>query len=490
MADGTLSLRYLNNAWTVTTPDGSVLSVNPATHGWPEAIAYAGTNGCPLFVYGLGRNNPFQFTDYTLEIPAQVAGNIITYGTTLSFNIVNTTKPGLQLDTYAYGLFSLAGGQVHYAGNGTGVLVRPVTGVASAAQATPVTAWTRQSDFNFGTIIATGGTPDSLLTLDCTGVYTTDPYLAPGIIANIAGGIKFVGEGYGRAKHALRLVSPQNARQLVSQNYVRYYAETCLEEEIAIGTPSGQFDVGLSTNIYVGNPTHTMPPPSTMNPQPPASDPQCMIFSNASWSHFQLNSANNESGVALPSIFKFEPQANKNVVSTMQAFGGNVVAIDATGTNIFGFGTPVSTQPSNVIKTTGEPFTVNLAAGTWTLVDRSWTIPNGSTVTALWLYATSSMTVPLILLRRNSAGNYTEILTQSIVHSGGGWQSVPVNVAIPNDGLEYNVGVYTTGLNQTFIDYKDRALIQNVQISGTMSGITEEAAHAQWYVIPLGVTIA
>lgn len=484
MSDGTLSLRCLNGVWTVTKPDGSTLSIDPATYGWPEALAYAASTGLPLFVYGLGHQNPFQFTNYTLQIPAQVAGGIRAYGTVLSFN--NSSQPGLQMDTYAYGLFSMGGGQVRYSGNGTGVLVKPVTGVPSAAQPTPVTTWLRQSDMDFGTIIATGGNPDSLLTLDCTGVNTTDQYLSSGIIAN---GIKFVGEAYGRAKHALRLVSPLNARQLVSQNYIRFYVESCLEEEIVIGSPAGQYDVGLSTNHYVGNPTHTLPPPSTMNPPPPAADPQCMVYTNASWSHFQLNSANNESGVALPSIFKFGPLANKNVVSTKQAFGGTVLAIDATGTNEFSFGSPVSSQPSNTIKTTGEPFTVKLFANTWTMIDRSWNIPNGSTATALLLYATDPMTVPLILTRRNSAGNYTAVVTQSITHAGGGWQSVPVNFAVPNDGLEYNVGVYTTGLNQTFVDYKARALIQNVQLSGTMSGITEEAPHAQWYVIPVGVIL-
>ena len=159
-ADGKLEVRYVSGAWQASKPDNSTLTIDPATYGLPEALAYAAANGQPpLFVYCPGPGAPLTFVNYTLQIPSSVGQQIHWYGCALSFG--NGAQPGLQLDTLSYGAFLNTGGQIRYSGTGPVVLVKPCTSVPSGAAAVPVTTWSRISRYDFGALFATGGSPEA-----------------------------------------------------------------------------------------------------------------------------------------------------------------------------------------------------------------------------------------------------------------------------------------------------------------------------------------
>lgn len=478
-ADGKLEVRYVSGAWQVSKPDNSTLTISQATFGLPEALAYANSSGNPpLTVYCGGPGAPLSFpANYTLDIPASVGQKIAWSGCSLEFT--NEAQPGVRADTVSYGAFVNTGNQIRYSGTGPAVLLRPCTAIPSAEVAIVYTTWTRNHAFDFGTIIATGGTPEALLKIDPTCNDSSDPFLASGVVTNLANPIRFVGECRGRAKHALLLVSPVTGRQLVAQNKFVFYAETCTEEIIKIGG-AGAFDTGLGSNVYEGNPTKTV------------SGAFPVVYTNAPFSYFRFNSANDESAGGTPYNFVFGPKAYANTVCTRQSFGWTVaLALDQNANpsqpNTFDCGIPTA-LPSNFEGTSGTP-AGSTSMGSFTYVDRSWQVDNGRTVTKLWLNTTTAGTYPLKIVRRNSAGNYDVVASQSITHGGGGLESITLGsaYAVANDGLEYFVGVYTTGASHPTLDNKARSYVA-ADAAGNGVTMTEQAAQSGWHILAVGVT--
>jgi hypothetical protein len=489
--DGTLSVRKISGAWAATTPDGSALSINPATYGIPEATAYAAANGnLPLFIYGLGDAEPFNFSDYTLQLPPGVGAQMHCYGCFFKFDNTGTTKPGIQMDTLSYNAFINTGGRIAYAGDGIGVLIKPESGIPSGASPVPITKWSRNGSYDLGTVFATGGSPEGLVCIDVTAGAIYDPVTDPygfnitAFVANLANGLRFVGEGYGLARHGLVVRSPVMPRQLASQNKFQFYIESCTVSEIKMGGDAGGVDgPTIGTNILIGTVSHQIGGAGHENDR--------AIECNGAMNQFYANAINIESSGANYNV-RFGPQSYGNNIATRQMFGGVLGLVedlntDATNPNTFTLGEP---QAFNQIGTTGEPFTVNIDAGTYLYIDRSWRVPNGRTVTALGKFAAQPVAARIQLLRRDGDGAYTFIDEVTFSHAGGGWQDSGLGTpfTVPSDGLEYLLGDYTTsGVVQTMIDNKARAL-STVPIAGSVTGVVEEAPHVQWYVIPVRAT--
>ena len=150
----------------------------------------------------------------------------------------------------------------------------------------------------------------------------------------------------------------------------------------------------------------------------------------------------------------------------------------------------VFTPPANFEGTSGAP-AGSTALGTFTYVDRSWQIDNGKTATKLWLNTTTAGTYPLKLVRRdpNVPNIYDVVASQSITHGGSGLESITLGsaYAVANDGLEYFVGVYTTGANHPTLDNKARSYIA-ADATGNGVTMTEQAAQSGWHVLAVGVT--
>lgn len=131
---------------------------------------------------------------------------------------------------------------------------------------------------------------------------------------------------------------------------------------------------------------------------------------------------------------------------------------------------------------TSGPVTTGVAANTYTYVDRSLNLIVGKTVKALGMFTTASGTYPLKIVRRNSAGNYTVILSQNIVHTGTGFEDVAITPwTVPNDGFNYYIGAFTTGKTHPMFDSWPRSFAPS-DISGTVS-MTEDGPAAGSYII-------
>lgn len=131
----------------------------------------------------------------------------------------------------------------------------------------------------------------------------------------------------------------------------------------------------------------------------------------------------------------------------------------------------------------------NIAAGSYSYVDLSWRAVNGRKVVKLWLNTTTSGTYPIKIVRQNSAGNYDVVLNTSIVHGGGGDESVTVDYDVPDDGKVYHVAVYTTGVNHPMTDGNPRAYAAS-NISGNGVTMTEQQSGSGLLVFATAVSYA
>jgi hypothetical protein len=131
--------------------------------------------------------------------------------------------------------------------------------------------------------------------------------------------------------------------------------------------------------------------------------------------------------------------------------------------------------------TTSIPQYGNSLSG-YLIVDRSYSIPNSVTVKSIGVYSTSSTTVELKIMRRNSAGNYTCVVSQNISHSGGGWQDLTLTppYSILSSGLYY-IGAYCGSViigNEQANGYQQGELNGNVAQGNSSGSFGEGTAYA------------
>lgn len=87
--------------------------------------------------------------------------------------------------------------------------------------------------------------------------------------------------------------------------------------------------------------------------------------------------------------------------------------------------------------------TVSYAPG-YTAFDTDFSVTNSATVVSMGVYMTTAKTIVLKIGKRNSAGNYDIVVTQSFAHPGGGWVDVALSspYAVPGSGTFY-AGIYS-----------------------------------------------
>ena len=116
-----------------------------------------------------------------------------------------------------------------------------------------------------------------------------------------------------------------------------------------------------------------------------------------------------------------------------------------------------------------------------TRVDISWSFPAGETVTHLGIYGTgAAFTALLYIMRRNSAGNYTNVASiTATVAATAGWQffPLPTAFAVPADAYTYHVGSYSVSQ----VRYNNVATLQAGNsggqfVVGSTGALTESSA--------------
>lgn len=478
-ADGKLELRYVSGAWQVSKPDNSTLNISASTTcGFQEALNEAASSAHPLHYYGQGRANPCTVNNVSITRPAAEDLYVYCYGVHINF-INMGTKPGFIWDRQRYGGDFCHGSRIRYSGTGPINLIRPATVLTDPY-------W----GIAFGTSIgrklqlglqeATGGTPRAMIEIDTSALPSATNNQQSSFAVN---DLEFMLECRMLAQDGVRLKTPAVSPhpQVIAENTFRFRnIEACTNAPINIGNNS-TLDDALGTNLWIGNIAH----------QGTASG-SAAIISNTFGDMFWLHSANNYSG---PSnyIVRFGTNARDNLIWTRQMYGGAIAPVldqnvlPTTNPNLVG--APLPPPPtSNFEGTSGVP-TGSTAMGTFTYVDRSWQIDNNKTVTKLWLNTTIAGTYPLKIVRRNSAGNYDVVAAASVVHGGGGLQSVTLGsaYAVPNDGKEYFVGVYTSGVSHPALDNKARSYVA-ADVNGNGVTMTEQGPQTGWYILAVGVT--
>lgn len=133
---------------------------------------------------------------------------------------------------------------------------------------------------------------------------------------------------------------------------------------------------------------------------------------------------------------------------------------------------------------TSGPVIQGIAANTYTYVDRSQKLIPGKTIAKLGMFTNAPGTYPLKIVRRDSAGSYTVISSQSAVHGGTGFEDLAITPwMVPSDGKDYFLGVYTTGTTHPMFDGWLRSYAPS-DISGSVT-MTEDGPTAGHYIIGL-----
>lgn len=85
-----------------------------------------------------------------------------------------------------------------------------------------------------------------------------------------------------------------------------------------------------------------------------------------------------------------------------------------------------------------------MANATYTIVNRDLTLTNNATVTQVGVYSTSAVTIDVKIVKRNSAGNYDVVVSQSFSHPGTGWADLTLSspYVVPASGT-YHLGAYS-----------------------------------------------
>lgn len=119
-----------------------------------------------------------------------------------------------------------------------------------------------------------------------------------------------------------------------------------------------------------------------------------------------------------------------------------------------------------------------------TVIDRSFSIPNSTTVTYIVVHSSVAFSGKIKIALYVSAGVYNIVVSQSISHTGSGleWFALTVPYVVPSSGV-YNVGVYYnfTGTNVQTVNVS-RATVTS-DATGDGVSLTESSGS----VLPVGV---
>lgn len=109
--------------------------------------------------------------------------------------------------------------------------------------------------------------------------------------------------------------------------------------------------------------------------------------------------------------------------------------------------TSVPRAPLPQLRTSVTPTQAGSNLSGVSIWDRTWTLDNSKTVTKIGVYSTTARTYSVQVVQRVGAGLYTVIATETLVHTGGGWQdkTLAAPVVIPASGTFYAALFYATG---------------------------------------------
>jgi hypothetical protein len=125
-----------------------------------------------------------------------------------------------------------------------------------------------------------------------------------------------------------------------------------------------------------------------------------------------------------------------------------------------------------------NPAQTNGGFDTYTWIERGVALTNGNIVVSLGFYSTASGSVTLKIVKRNSAGNYDVVVSETFSHGGSGWQSFNLSsaYAIPGSGTYYPA-IYTT-ISGAVLPYSNgiSRAYKSGDVTGTgQSGISEDS---------------
>ncbi|OAN44001.1 hypothetical protein A6A04_08960 [Paramagnetospirillum marisnigri] len=89
--------------------------------------------------------------------------------------------------------------------------------------------------------------------------------------------------------------------------------------------------------------------------------------------------------------------------------------------------------------TAATSWSANSTFGAWvgrTVVDMSFTVTNGATVTKIGVYSTVAASIPVKLMQRTGAGAFTVVASATLAHGGTGWEDATLSsaYAVPGSG--------------------------------------------------------
>lgn len=137
-----------------------------------------------------------------------------------------------------------------------------------------------------------------------------------------------------------------------------------------------------------------------------------------------------------------------------------------------GYVAPTSSTTTQTIHSNST--TANYSTG-FTIFDRT-ALTAADVIQSIGVYSAGAATYTVKIGKRNSAGNYDIVVSESFSHPGGGWsdKQLSSNYTIPGTGTYY-VGVYVSG-NQNTAGSQSRAYIAGDSTGTGIGGYTEDTA--------------
>jgi len=120
--------------------------------------------------------------------------------------------------------------------------------------------------------------------------------------------------------------------------------------------------------------------------------------------------------------------------------------VDVGGATGLDSSTPGLLKPNaGGVETSGEATTTS-NIGDSTVLDRSWSVDNGKTVTHMGVYSTSASSLKVKIMRRDSGSDYDVVLNETFSHGGAGWQDFELTTpyTVPGTGTFY-AGAHRNG---------------------------------------------
>ncbi|HEX8838204.1 MAG TPA: hypothetical protein VF748_14780 [Candidatus Acidoferrum sp.] len=291
--------------WVYEREDATLVTAPSATCQLQEALDYAYPKGLSVAYYGHGQCD---IAGTGIVVPAQFGNSFYGYGMHLSFT--NTGQNGLFFDTQRYGKWSCQGCSLYYSGQGFAAGAQPAHAPDGKACVDEDTGgWSIDYDFDMGLIQANGGDVAALWLVDVTQCNGVNQLRSSGFTNNT---VRFTGlECANNAEYGMRMFTPTNHFQVAGENRYEFNnVEGCKIAEFSIGDSGGAFDVGLGTNIYIGNVAHTASAIGTFG-----------IITDASMDQFILTSLNTYAPGGWQGAVFWGPSAQNNVITTRQAIG-------------------------------------------------------------------------------------------------------------------------------------------------------------------------